>query len=337
MGRLVDGIWTDQVERTDARGHFVRPTTQFRNWVTPDGSPGPSGEGGFKAADGRYHLYVSLACPWAHRTIIFRKLKRLEDVVSMSVVSFHMGNEGWTFDTSLGSTGDAVNHRSKLAEIYLLAHPRYTGRVSVPVLWDKERRTIVNNESPEIIRMLNAAFGAFSSVDVDYCPAALRDEIDRVNDRVFTAINNGVYRAGFATTQAAYEQAVTILFDALDEIEARLSNQRYLVGDRLSEADWRLFTTLVRFDAVYHGHFKCNLRRIVDYPNLWSYLRDLYQVPGVAETVNMEHIKRHYYGSHRHINPTGIVPLGPELDFSAPHDRARLAAARAPKAVTTVR
>jgi len=337
MGLLIDGVWKDRYEKTDTAGHFARQTTKFRNWVTPDGSPGPSGEGGFAAMPERYHLYVSLACPWAHRTIIFRKLKRLEDVISMSVVAFHLGDEGWTFDASQGSTGDAMNGRNKLSEVYLLAQPRYTGRVSVPVLWDKERRTIVNNESAEIIRMLNAAFGAFSSADTDYYPVDLRDEIDRINALVYAAINNGVYRAGFATMQEAYEQAVRILFGALDEVEARLSNQRYLVGDRPTEADWRLFTTLVRFDAVYHGHFKCNLRRIVDYPNLWHYLRDLYQVAGVAETVSMEHIKRHYYGSHRHINPTGIVPLGPELDFSAPHGRARLAGARGKTVVTSVR
>ncbi len=337
MGLLVDGVWKDRDEKTDTAGHFVRQTTKFRNWITPDGSPGPSGEGGFAAMPERYHLYVSLACPWAHRTIIFRKLKRLEDVISMSVVAFHLGDEGWTFDASQGSTGDAISGRNKLSEVYLLAQPRYTGRVSVPVLWDKERRTIVNNESAEIIRMLNAAFGAFSSADTDYYPVDLRDEIDRINALVYAAINNGVYRSGFATTQEAYEQAVRTLFGALDEVEARLSNQRYLVGDRPTEADWRLFTTLVRFDAVYHGHFKCNLRRIVDYPNLWNYLRDLYQVAGVAETVSMEHIKRHYYGSHRHINPTGIVPLGPELDFSAPHGRARLAGTRGEKVVTTVR
>jgi putative glutathione S-transferase len=337
MGLLVNGVWKDRDEKADTGGHFIRQETKFRNWVTPDGSPGPSGEGGFEAAPGRYHLYVSLACPWAHRTIIMRKLKRLEDAISMSVVAFHLGSDGWTFDTSQGSTADAVNRKSKLSEIYLQAEPRYTGRVTVPVLWDKERGTIVNNESAEIIRMLNAAFAAFSSVDTDYYPAKLRDEIDRINARVYAAINNGVYRAGFATTQAAYEQAVTELFGALDEIEARLSKLRYLLGDQPTEADWRLFTTLVRFDAVYHGHFKCNLRRIVDYPNLWSYLRDLYQVPGVAETVSLEHIKRHYYGSHRHINPTGIVPVGPALDFSAPHGRARLAGPRGAKVITTAR
>jgi glutathionyl-hydroquinone reductase len=325
MGQLVDGVWRDRDEKTDAAGHFVRAETKFRSWITPDGSPGPSGEGGFAAERGRYHLYVSLACPWAHRTIIFRKLKRLEDAISMSVVAFHLGDQGWTFDTGQGSTGDAVNGTSKLAEVYLLAAPRYTGRVSVPVLWDKQRRTIVNNESAEIIRMLNAAFGAFTSADTDYYPAGLRHEIDRINAIVYPAINNGVDRAGFATTQPAYEQAVTRLFETLDELETRLSRQRYLAGDQPTEVDWRLFTTLVRFDAVYHGHFKCNLRRIVDYPNLWSYLRDLYQTPGIAETVSMEHIKRHYYGSHRHINPTGIVPLGPALDFHAPHGRARVA------------
>jgi glutathionyl-hydroquinone reductase len=324
MGLLVDGVWTDRDEKTDAAGSFVRATTKFRNWVTADGAAGPSGDAGFAAAPGRYHLYVSLACPWAHRTIIFRTLKRLEDVISVSVVSYHMGSGGWTFDQAEGSTGDAVNGTTRLSEVYLLAAPRYTGRVSVPVLWDKVRRTIVNNESAEIIRMLNSAFDALTPVRADFYPAELRGEIDRVNDIVYVDVNNGVYRTGFATTQTAYEAAFTKLFAALDGIEARLSKQRYLVGSRLTEADWRLFTTLVRFDAVYHGHFKCNLRRIVDYPSLWSYLRELYQVPGVAETVNMDHIKRHYYGSHRHINPSGIVPRGPELDFMAPHDGASL-------------
>ena len=326
MGLLVEGVWTEQGYATAATGgRFERAPTRFRNWITPDGTPGPSGAGGFPAAPGRYHLYVSLACPWAHRALIFRKLKALEDVISLSAVSPHMGGEGWTFDVSEGSTGDGVNGGRTLADIYLMADPRYTGRVTVPVLWDKQRRTIVNNESAEIIRMLNAAFDAFTSVSTDYYPAELRDEIDRVNERVYRSINNGVYRAGFATTQRAYEEAFMQLFDALEEIEARLARRRYLVGSRLTEADWRLFTTLVRFDSVYYGHFKCNKRRIVDYPSLWGYLRDLYQVPGVAETVSLDHIKRHYYGSHRSINPTGIVPLGPELDFSAPHDRARLA------------
>jgi putative glutathione S-transferase len=325
MGLLVDGVWQDQWYDTAASGgRFERQASKFRNWVTVDGSAGPTGEGDFKAEPGRYHLYVSLACPWAHRTIIFRKLKALEEAISLSIVSYHMGADGWTFDESTGSTGDAINGARRLADIYVLAEPKVTSRVTVPVLWDKERRTIVNNESAEIIRMLNSAFDSFTPVKTDFCPPALRDEIDRVNALTYKAINNGVYRAGFATTQVAYEEAFKELFAALDEIEARLSRQRYLVGNRLTEADWRLFTTLIRFDAVYHGHFKCNLRRIVDYPNVSNYLRDVYQVPGVAETVNFDHIKRHYYGSHKTINPTGIVPLGPALDFSAPHDRARL-------------
>jgi glutathionyl-hydroquinone reductase len=323
MGVLVDGVWHDERAQSTG-GRFVRQPTRFRNWVTPDGRPGPSGDGGFAAERGRYHLYVSLACPWAHRTVIFRKLKRLDDIVSLSVVAPFMGGEGWTFDERDGSSGDSVNRARKLAEIYLAADPRYSGRVTVPVLWDKQRRTIVNNESAEIIRMFNSAFDAFTDAKDDFYPAALRDEIDRVNELVYANVNNGVYRAGFATTQEAYEEAFADLFAALDEIETRLARRRYLAGIRLTEADWRLFTTLVRFDAVYYSHFKCNLRRIVDYPNLSNYLRDLFQVPGVAETVSMDHIKRHYYGSQRHVNPSGIVPVGPQLDFTAPHDRARL-------------
>jgi putative glutathione S-transferase len=325
MGLLVEGVWRDDSFDTARMqgGRFNRPTTKFRNWVTADGSPGPSGEGGFKAAAGRYHLYVSLACPWAHRTVIFRQLKELESAISMSVTSWHMGEQGWTFDKEEGSSGDSINGAQKMQEIYLLANPKYTGRVSVPVLWDKERRTIVSNESSEIIRMLNSAFDAFTNEHTDYYPAELRFEIDSVNELVFANVNNGVYRTGFATTQAAYEEAFRDVFGALDDLEWRLSRQRYIAGPRLTEADWRLFPTLVRFDAVYYSHFKCNLRRIVDYPNLSNYLRDLYQVPGVAETVNLNHIKRHYYGSQRKVNPTGIVPLGPELDFSAPHDRDR--------------
>ena len=324
MGLLIDGVWRDQrYDTSSTGGRFERQASKFRNWVTPDSSPGPSGEGGFKAEAGRYHLYVSLACPWAHRTIIFRKLKQLEDAISLSVVSYYMGADGWTFDESTGSTGDPINGARRLSDIYVLAEPKVTGRVTVPVLWDKQRRMIVNNESAEIIRMLNAPLDAFTLVKTDFYPAALRDEIDRINDLTYKAINNGVYRSGFATTQAAYEEAFNELFGALDEIETRLSGQRYLVGDKLTEADWRLFTTLVRFDAVYHGHFKCNLRRIIDYPNLSNYARDLYQVPGVSGTVNFDHIKWHYYGSHKTINPAGIVPLGPALDFSAPHDHAR--------------
>ena len=322
MGLLVDGVWQQDGSRTKD-GHFIRPTTQFRNWVTADGSAGPSGASGFKAEPGRYHLYVSLACPWAHRTVIFRKLKALENVISMSVVSPDMLQDGWTFNMDEGSSGDALYGKSKLSEIYLMANPKYTGRVSVPVLWDKERKTIVNNESSEIIRMLNSAFDEYGDASLDFYPEDLRGEIDAMNDFVYPNINNGVYRAGFATTQEAYEEAFNQLFAALDEIEQRLSRQRYLTGDRLTEADWRLFTTLVRFDPVYVGHFKCNRQRIADYPNLSNYLRDLYQVPDVAGTVNMRHIKAHYYGSHKTINPTGIIPLGPEIDYGAPHDRNR--------------
>jgi putative glutathione S-transferase len=329
MGQLVDGIWQDEqhVERTPA-GRFLRPATRFRNWITADGNAGPSGEGGFPAARDRYHLYVSLACPWAHRTVIMRKLKGLEEIVSISVVEPLYGPHGWRFGTSPGTIPDSVNGASELADVYRRADPKYTGRVSVPVLWDKERNTIVNNESAEIIRMFNGAFGRFTNVRTDYYPPTLRDEIDRINTLVYDNVNNGVYRTGFATTQEAYEEAFRAVFAALDEIEARLSRQRYLAGGEITEADWRLFPTLVRFDAVYYSHFKCNLRRIIGYPNLSNYLRDLYQQPGIAATVNMDHIKRHYYGSQRHVNPTGIVPLGPELDFMAPHDRARLGAGR---------
>jgi glutathionyl-hydroquinone reductase len=322
MGLLVDGAWREQDTRIKD-GHFVRNTTTFHNFVTADGSPGPTGKGGFPAERDRYHLYVSLACPWAHRTLIFRKLKKLEDVISVSVVVALLGKVGWEFGTEPGATLDSVNGKSTLADVYLLADPNYTGRVSVPVLWDKKQRMIVNNESSEIIRMLNSAFDAFTDVRSDYYPAALRAEIDRINDIVYETVNNGVYRSGFATTQAAYEEAARAVFATLDQIEQRLSRQRYLVGSQITEADWRLFTTLVRFDAVYYSHFKCNLRRIIDYPNLWNYLRDLYQVPGIAETVSLDHIKRHYYGSHRNVNPTGIVPIGPVLDFTQPHDRGR--------------
>jgi putative glutathione S-transferase len=325
MGMLVDGVWQDDVARTKD-GHFVRPPTRFRNWVTADGSPGPTGEGGFAAEPGRYNLYVSLACPWAHRTIIYRKIKALENVISLSVVSPDMLKDGWTFNKDEGSTGDAVNGKNKLSEIYVLADPRYTGRVSVPVLWDKQKKTIVNNESSEIIRMLNSAFDAFTSVHTDYYPQGLRAQIDKLNELVYPNINNGVYRAGFATSQAAYEDAFRNLFDALDEIEQILARQRYLTGNAITEADWRLFPTLIRFDAVYYSHFKCNWRHIYEYPNLSGYVRDLYQQPGVAETVSLQQIKRHYYNSQRQVNPTGIVPVGPQLDFSAPHDRARLGA-----------
>jgi glutathionyl-hydroquinone reductase len=322
MGLLVDGVWQEDVSRT-TNGSFVRPNTTFRNFVTADGKPGPSGEGGFAAERDRYHLYISLACPWAHRTLIYRDLKHLDDVISLSIAEPLYGKTGWEFGTARGGTVDSVNGKSALAEIYLLADPHYTGRVSVPVLWDKKRRTIVNNESSEIIRMLNSAFNAFTNVHTDYYPADLRGEIDRINDVVYATVNNGVYRAGFATTQQAYEEAARGVFATFDYLEERLSRQRYLVGPEITEADWRLFPTLVRFDSVYYSHFKCNLRRVADYPNLWNYLRDLYQQPRIAGTVSMDHIKRHSYGSQKQVNPTGIVPIGPLIDFTAPHDRGR--------------
>ena len=317
MGHLENGIWREGRDARTVSGEFVRRDSQFRDRVTADGASG------FPAEAGRYHLYVSLACPWAHRTLIFRKLKGLEGAVSLSVVDPLMLDQGWAFRTGEGCIPDTVNGHKYLHQLYARARPDYTGRVSVPVLWDKKQGAIVNNESSEIIRMLNSEFEAHAGAHEDYYPKPLRGEIDAVNKVVYECINNGVYRCGFATTQEAYERAFDALFAALDEMEARLDRSRYLVGDRATEADWRLFPTLVRFDAVYHGHFKCNLRRIEDYPNLSHYVRDLYQVPGVAETVDMDHIKRHYYASHRHINPTGIVPKGPALDFSAPHDRAR--------------
>jgi glutathionyl-hydroquinone reductase len=323
-GLFVDGVWQSQWYDTAATGgRFVPTEPIFRNWVTPDGSPGPSGQGGFPAEPGRYHLYVSLACPYAHRTVIFRKLKKLESAISMSILEPVMGDRGWEFGSGPGTIADTINGKQRLGDIYLLADPRYTGRVSVPVLWDKKRRTIVNNESPEVIRILNAAFAALTNDRTDYYPDDLRTEIDRINARVYSDVNIGVYRAGFATTQDGYEEGCRAVFAALDWLEERLSRQRYLAGACLTEADWRLFTTLVRFDAVYYSHFKCNLRRIADFENLSNYLRDLYQVPGIADTVNMDHIKRHYYMSMTAINPTRIVPLGPELDFAGPHDRGR--------------
>jgi glutathionyl-hydroquinone reductase len=322
MGLLVNGVWQEDISRTK-EGRFMRPSSVFRNFVTADGSAGPTGEGGFPAEAGRYHLYISLACPWAHRTLIFRALKKLENVVSFTNTQPLYGKTGWEFGTAGGGMTDSVNGKATLAEIYLLADPHYTGRVSVPVLLDKKRRTIVNNESSEIVRMLNSAFDAFTNAHTDYYPAALRSEIDRVNDLVYPNINNGVYRAGFATSQDAYEEAARGIFTAFDQLEERLSRHRYLAGAQITEADWRLFTTLVRFDSVYYSHFKCNLRRVADYPNLWNYTRDLYQVPGVAETVSIDQIKRHYYGSQRQVNPSGIVPIGPIIDFSAPHDRGR--------------
>lgn len=322
MGLLVEGKWhTDWYDTKSTGGRFERKASNFRNWVTADGRAGPSGVGGFKAEAGRYHLYVSMACPWAHRTLIFRVLKGLEDLISVSVVNAYMGDEGWTFAAGDDVVPDTVNGKTRMHEIYTLADPSYTGRVTVPVLWDKTLNTIVSNESSEIIRMLNSAFDGVGAVPGDYYPQALRAEIDEINAFVYPHVNNGVYRAGFATTQEAYSEAVAALFDALDKLDERLADRRYLTGASVTEADWRLFTTLVRFDAVYVGHFKCSLQRIVDYPNLWGYLRDLYQQPGVAQTVRIEHIKRHYYASHGTINPTGVVPAGPRLDFTAPHGR----------------
>ena len=303
------------------KGDFVRTKSSCRNWVTADGSPGPSGDGGFVAAADRYHLYVSHACPWAHRTMIFRALKGLEKIITVSVVHPLMPAESWVFGDYPGATRDQVNHSRFLYEVYRKADPGFSGLVTVPVLWDKQRNTIVNNESSEIIRMLNSAFDEFAEKDADFYPAALREEIDAINRTIYENVNNGVYRCGFAATQAAYERAYDRLFETLDELESRLANNRYLVGDHLTEADWRLFTTLVRFDAVYYGHFKTNRQRLVDYENLWAYTRELYQVPGVAPTVDMDHIKTHYFGSHRQINPSGIVPKGPRLDFALPHGR----------------
>lgn len=323
MGLLVKGKWQDRwYDTQETKGEFVRKDSSFRHWVTPDGLAGPSGDAGFLAVAGRYHLYVSLACPWAHRNLIFRVLKGLEEVIGVSIVEPLMLEHGWELSAEVAAASPTPGV-SYLYQLYQLADPEYTGRVTVPVLWDRERQTIVSNESSEIIRMLNQAFNAYSTVQSDYYPAELRSEIDDVNQRVYHAVNNGVYRAGFATSQSAYAAAFADLFATLDWLEERLSRQRYLVGTQLSEADWRLFTTLIRFDAVYVGHFKCNLRRIADYPNLSQYLRELYQIPGIAATVNLEQIKQHYYGSHSTINPSGIVPAGPYLDFAVEHDRGR--------------
>ncbi|SNT71084.1 glutathione S-transferase family protein [Psychrobacter sp. LV10R520-6] len=325
MGLLVDGQWQDNWYDTESSGgRFEREDAGFRNWVTVDGSAGSSGRGGFQAEANRYHLYVSLACPWANRTTIFRQLKGLEDIISMSVVHPFMGNKGWTFAEGTGVIVDPIIHASYLYEVYIAAKPNYTGRVTIPILWDKKTNTIVSNESAEIIRMFNSAFNGVGAVAGDFLPADAIVEIDEINAFIYDAINNGVYKAGFASTQAAYTEAVVALFDALDTLEARLADQRYLIGSTITEADWRLFTTLVRFDAVYVGHFKCNIRRIIDYPNLWGYLRDLYQVPGIKDTVDMDHIKAHYYTSHATINPTAIVPVGPLIDFDEPHERAHL-------------
>ena len=323
MGQLVDGSWVTGDVATVKDGAFARQDATFRSWVTPDGSPGPSGEGGFAAEPGRYHLYVSLACPWAHRTLVVRALKNLTDHVGVSVVSPDMGDEGWTFDTAFeGTTGDRLMGLSRLYEVYLKADPKVTTKVTVPVLWDTQRETIVSNESSEIIRMMTSAWDATPGVaPLDLWPEPLRAEIEEVNRRVYDTLNNGVYRAGFAKTQEAYEAAVLPLFDTLDWLEERLSGQRWLVGAAMTEADVRLWTTLIRFDTVYHGHFKCNRRKLIEYPALWAFTRDVHQTPGVAGTVSLPQIARHYHWSHPMVNPTRIVPVGPILDLDAPHGR----------------
>jgi putative glutathione S-transferase len=322
VGLLQEGKWVDRWYQTkETGGSFIRTSTSFRNWITPDGSPGPSGIGNFKAEKGRYHLYVSLACPWAHRTLIFRSLKDLKESISVSIVNWYMAEDGWTFEPGEGVIPDNINDCALLHQVYTTAVHDYSGRVTVPVLWDKKTKTIVSNESSEIIRMFNDAFDGLGAKSVDYYPKQFRSEIDEVNKRVYSTLNNGVYKCGFATTQSAYEEALLPLFDTLNWLEDKLSTNRYLVGAQVTEADWRLFTTLVRFDPVYVGHFKCNIRRLEDYPNLSGYVRDLYQVPGVAETVDMQHIKNHYYASHETINPTRVVPIGPSIDFFKPHLR----------------
>ena len=321
MGLLQEGKQVDQwYDTKSSGGRFVRKAPQFRNWITPDGAAGPSGNGGFKAQTDRYHLYVSLACPWAHRTLIFRALKGLEDMIPISTVHWYMADKGWTFQSGDGVIPDSVNNAEYMYQIYTAAMSDYSGRVTVPVLWDKQTKTIVSNESPEIIRMFNSAFDNIGAAAGDYYPQALRSEIDQLNERIYESVNNGVYKCGFATTQEAYDEAIVPLFDTLDWLDQRLSDQRYLTGSTITEADWRLFTTLVRFDPVYVGHFKCNVRRIADYPNLSGYVRDLYQQPGVANTVNMQHIKDHYYASHESVNPSRIVPAGPDIDFMAAHN-----------------
>lgn len=317
MGLLVDGKWHDQWYDTEGNGgRFIRQESQFRNWITADGSAGPSGEGGFKAEPGRYHLYVALACPWANRALIMRKLKGLEEMISVSVVNPLMAENGWTFEPEEGVIPDPVIDAKFLYELYTHVEPEYSGRVTVPVLYDLKQNKIVNNESAEIMRILNSAFDEIGAKEGDYYPEELRSEIDAINEKVYHSVNNGVYKAGFATKQEVYQEEVAKLFDALDELEERLGKNRYLVGDQITEADWRLFTTLIRFDSVYYGHFKCNIKRITDYKNLWRYTRELYNWPGIAETINFKHIKEHYYCSHKNINPTGIVPVGPKLNFT---------------------
>ena len=321
MGLLIDGRWSEEWYQPDAAGRFVRPETRFRNWITDDGSSE------FAPETGRYHLYIAYACPWAHRTLIMRRLKGLEKVVTLSVVDPEMAEGGWRFSDAPGCIPDSINQARYLSEIYTRAEPAYTGRVTVPVLWDKKNDTIVNNESREIMRLFDTRFGALAENPADYYPGPLRVEIDRTIDAIYEPVNNGVYRSGFATTQKAYDEAVTELFEALDYWEGILADRRYLCGNQITEADWCLFTTLLRFDLVYYVHFKCNLRHIWDYPNLWGYLKELYQLEGIVGTCNFDHIKRHYYSSHETINPSRIVPIGPVIDLNSPHDRARLGTA----------
>ena len=326
MGLLIDGQWHDQwYDTKSSNGKFVRTEAQYRHWITRDGSAGPTGDAGFRAEPGRYHLYVSLACPWAHRTLIVRALKGLQDQISFDVVHPLMLEHGWTFDSDFSAaTGDRVNQKQFMHQIYTLCESDYTGRVTVPVLWDKQNQTIVSNESSEIIRMLNTGFNEIGATDLDLCPQSLQSEIDHWNQFIYEPVNNGVYKAGFATTQAAYDEAVVNLFEHLDRLEERLTSRRYLVGEQLTETDIRLFTTLIRFDPVYVQHFKCDRRRIAEYPALANYLRDIYQLPGVAETCDLDHIRHHYYRSHPTINPHGIISYGPEFDLMAPHGRENL-------------
>ena len=323
MGLLVEGKWHDRWYSTDD-GRFRRSEAAVRNWITADGSAGPSGREGFEAQPGRYHLYVAYACPWAHRTLLMRKLKGLEDIVTLSVVHWFMGEQGWTFEDGPGVIPDEINGVHYLHELYTKTQPDYSGRVTVPILWDKERNTMVSNESAEIIRMFNSEFAALGAADHDFYPETLRSEIDALNDRIYPTLNDGVYRTGFATTQEAYEEAVVPLFETLDDLEQRLATRRFLTGASITEADVRLWPTLLRFDLVYHYHFKCNLRRLRDYPNLWGYTRDLWQQPGWRDTTNLKHAKDHYFQSHPTVNPTGVVPLGPVLDLDEPHARHKL-------------
>ena len=323
MGLLVDGVWQDKwYDTASSGGRFQRTTTAWRNWVTPDGAPGPTGTGGFAAESGRYHLYVCLACPWAHRTLIFRALKGLTPHIDVSAVHPDMLTEGWEFRTDFpGATGDRLFGLPYLRDIYLKADPHASGRVTVPVLWDKKTGTIVSNESAEIIRMFNSAFNGLTGNTDDYWPEDLRPQIEAMNARIYDTVNNGVYKAGFATTQEAYDEGVIPLFESLNWLENLLGQNRYLTGDRLTEADWRLFTTMVRFDPVYHTHFKCNRKWLREFPNLWGWTRELYQIPGVAETVDFNHIVRHYHYSHDTINPYRIIPINPIIDWMEPHGR----------------